>query len=519
MQINNRLGRDIFRGVAADLPGKNLDNAVLHYAYLIGYNFTGCSLRDALFTGATLERTKFTGADLRGAVFSETRIAGADFTGAKYDGDPIPGWKSVGGILEKKPEGECILCDRTEEDHDFRHCGACERCCGHFQCDACDECTHNVCRHCSECETCCGCDFCSNGCNNLQSCSDCENCYDCCRCSEDEDDYDDDDEDKPTGKPWDFVPGSKFKCKRTIGVEWEFNRMVDLKAWRAKWRGGVHYDGSCGYEAVTAPIAGDHIENCLKDLAKTFEATSAEADDRCGIHVHVDARDLKWADMYRLLWVYGKVEPLMYLLAGQHRAKVDRDRTSYCKPVGREYLKSLSEVDRKGAVLAVALGRGDSEEGARKKLRNQRIDKKDGGRYRGLNIIPWLVGRAYKERRIVKDKDTGKQTVSLVPKSDSTVEFRMHRNSLNPDRVVGWAQLCAKLVDWCANATDKEAQNLPKSALRALCEVIAPECAPWILRRVQEWRKATAVSPRTRRRKIPRRISLTERGYVLKVAA
>jgi len=269
---------------------------------------------------------------------------------------------------------------------------------------------------------------------------------------------------------------------------------------------------------VTAPIAGDHIADCLKDLGDTFAATNAEADNRCGIHVHVDCRDLKWADMYRLLWVYGKVEPLMYLLAGQHRAKVDRDRTSYCKPVGKEFLESLSEVDRKGAVLAVALGRGQSEEAARKALMRG-IHKKDGGRYRGLNIIPWLAGRAYPEKKITKDRKTGKITTTLTPKSDSTVEFRMHRNTLLADRVVGWAQLCAKLVDWCANATDKEAQNLPKSALRALCEVIAPECAPWILRRVQEWRKATKVSPRTLKRKVPRRISITENGYKLKVAA
>lgn len=291
-------------------------------------------------------------------------------------------------------------------------------------------------------------------------------------------------------------------------MEWEYNRKVDLSGWRSKWRGGVHYDGSCGYEAVTAPMAGDHIANCLKDLAKTFEETEALADERCGIHVHVDARDLKWADMYRLLWVYGKVEPLMYLLAGQHRARLDHDRTSYCKPVGREYLDSLSEVDRKGAVLAVALGRGNSEEGARKILRSCRIGKKDGGRYRGLNIIPWLAGRAYKERKVTKDLKTGKVTTSLTPKPDSTVEFRLHRNSMNPDRVIGWSQLCAKLVDWCANATDKEAQNLPKSPLRALCEVIAPELAPWILRRVTEWRKATKVSPYTKRRGVPRRIAI-----------
>ncbi len=515
MRIDNRNGTALFNGNPSEIPGKVLDGAILHYAYLTGQSFKGCSLKGATFAGATISRCNFTNADLTGANFTDALAGGADFTGAKYNGDTIPGWKTVGGLLERKPDGECLLCERTEEDYTMRHCGACESCCGHRQCSDCDECHDQVCTHCDECSDCCSCDICTSCCN-LQQCSDCDSCRDCCSCS---DDSDDDDSDHQAGKPWDFKPGSKFKCRRMVGVEWEFNRMVDLSSWRQKWRGGVHHDGSCGYEAVTPPIAGDHIENCLKDLAKTFKEESAESDDRCGIHVHVDARDLKWADMYRLLWVYSKVEPMMYLLAGQHRAKVDRDRTSYCKPVGKEFLDSLSEVDRKGAVLAVALGRGHSEDAARKELRLHRIHKKDGGRYRGLNIIPWLVGRAYKEKRMIRDKDTGRAVSTLVPKSDSTVEFRMHRNTLLGERVVGWTQLCAKLVDWCANATDKEAQNLPKSALRALCEVIAPESAPWILHRVKEWRKATRVGPVSKKRRIPRRISLTDQGYKLKVAA
>ncbi len=457
MRIENRNGTLIWSGLITEIPGKVLDGAMLHYAMLTGIDFSGCSLKNANFTGAVLERCK------------------------------------------------------------FQQCGACTDCCGHRHCNDCNECHDTVCRHCESCGDCCSCDFCS-GCSNLASCGDCDQCHDCCSCN-DYDSEDNDEREYQAGKPWEFKPGSKFKCKRTVGVEWEFNEMVNLSAWRSKWRGGVHHDGSCGWEAVTAPIAGDHIENCLKDLADTFKASHATADDKCGIHVHVDARDLKWADMYRLLWVYGKVEPLMYLLAGQHRAKVDRDRTSYCKPVGKEFLDSLSEVDRKGAVLSVALGKGQSEDAARKSFRSHRIGKKDGGRYRGLNIIPWLAGRAYKEKRQVRDKNTGKVVTYLEPKSDSTVEFRMHRNSLLGDRVIGWTQLCAKLVDWCANATDKDAQALPKSALRALCEVIAPECAPWILHRVKEWRKATRVGPVSKKRRIPRRISLTDQGYKLKVAA
>ncbi len=300
-----------------------------------------------------------------------------------------------------------------------------------------------------------------------------------------------------------------------VGVEWEFNDMINLSAWKTKWRGGIHTDGSCGYEAVTPPIAGDHIAACLTDLGQRLEADGS-CDNRCGIHVHVDAKDLKWADMYRLLWVYGKIEPILYLLAGQERSK-----GHYCKPVGKDYLKSLSEFDRKTAVLEIAIGSEDiCGRGLKQYMRSRILEKKGAGRYRGLNIIPWIVGRAYPQKVQTVNPETGKKSTAFRPNSDTTVEFRMHKNTKKSTRVIGWAQLCARLVEWCANATDKEAQDLPKSALRALCQIIAPDLAPWILSRVKEWRRSTPTAKdyRSKRsRPIPRRISITENGYQLKV--
>lgn len=220
-------------------------------------------------------------------------------------------------------------------------------------------------------------------------------------------------------------------------------------------------------------MSGDYISQCLTDLGKAFHNGNAEADERCGIHVHVDATDFSWADMYRLLWVYSHVEPVLYLLAGQQRIE-----NHYCQPCGIDYRQALGESllekgkDRKGRVLEVAFfadsyRRKGSWDGRTYQRRGP--GKKDGGRYRGLNLCPWLAGRKAK-------------------RPDTTLEFRLHRNTLDAKRVVGWAQLCARLVDWCAKATDKEAEDLPKSALRALCQVIAPDCAPWILNRVRGWR-------------------------------
>lgn len=267
------------------------------------------------------------------------------------------------------------------------------------------------------------------------------------------------------GRP--FLAAKGEPNGRLVGIEVETNTGVRLNGWLDKWRGAIHEDGSCGWEAVTTPLGGKHIEACMKDLAKAMRHEHASADDRCGVHVHVDARDIRWHDMRRLLRAYSLVEPVMYLLAGQHRTS-----QHYCMPCGKKYADACEAEDFKTAIMAVAYKYHPERVRA---YARERPDKKDGGRYKGLNIIPWLTGRR-----------------KHAP--DTTVEFRMHRNSLDGRRLAWWAKVCAELVSWAAKASDAEADALPRSALRALCTVIAPSCAPWILQRVAEWRRVTTSS-------------------------
>ncbi len=489
-----------------DCSGADFSNSIAEYTIFIGANLTG-----ARFGGTSFYRAKFNGADLRGAKFDQSAgQSNSDFTDAlRHDTDPpIDGWKLDNGKLRKPRRGECVAggCDRSVPRG--RACLQCSVHCSHTLCSSCDCCDLNAsrCTLCNTCSGCCECVTCYDCGRLLASCDGCSNH---CHCDEDSDrDYD-------PGEPLIDKFPKKFRCARLCGVEWEYNECpsTDLTEWRRKYRGGNHYDGSCGREAVTAPMNGDYIEKVLGDLARQFSNEGTSADNRCGIHVHVDARDMNWADMYRFLWVYAKIEPVLYLLAGQNRAKADPNGNgdgSYCKPVGVEYGKSLSEIDRKGSVLAVAFkfdnrrhGEGSfTPETAKAKIRHDGVEKKDAGRYRGVNIIPWISGR---QARAPKNRNL------RIRKKDSTIEFRMHRNSLDGARVIGWTQLCVRIVDWCANASDAEAQALPKSALRALCEVIAPDCAQWILGRVRDWRKST---PKSRRRK--RYISLQNGAYALK---
>lgn len=271
------------------------------------------------------------------------------------------------------------------------------------------------------------------------------------------------------GAPWRAQRNSKFPCKRLVGVEWEYNYNVDLVDWANKWRAGIHTDGSCGWEAVTAPMAGDYIRECLIELAKELKDKNAGTNESCGIHVHVDAKDLRWADMLRLLRVYARVEPILYLLAGQNRV-----RNTYCKPCGDDYLYAANSDNPRNGVIAVAaqLSASNTPEAKRYIRETMRgAVKKHGGRYRGLNIWPWLAGRKNKA-------------------PDTTVEFRIHKNSDDGERVTMWAQLCALLVDYAAKASDADVAALPGSGLRTLVQ-IAPGHKDWILERIGEWRSVS----------------------------
>jgi len=255
------------------------------------------------------------------------------------------------------------------------------------------------------------------------------------------------------------------RSNRMVGIEVEYNQTCDLSTWIKRWNGAVHTDGSCGWEAVTTPIAGDRILPCMVQLTDSLKAAHVHADGRCSVHVHVDASDVTWACMRRLLHVYALVEPLLYAIGGQHRSQ-----SRYAAPCGKAYREAAKCGDFKEAVLWVAMA-GASLGHRGRDMARQRPGKKDGGRYRGLNIMPWAAGRR-----------------TMAP--DTTIEFRIHRNCLDGKRIAGWASLLASLVDFAVHSSDSEVDKLPKSALRTLI-LACPEDKAWILSRVKSWRKAT----------------------------
>lgn len=308
---------------------------------------------------------------------------------------------------------------------------------------------------------------------------------------------------------------------RLVGVEWEYNGptnqqirraneydgsalIAPVKEWASRWNGQEVTDGSCGREAITPPLTGEKLKSCLTDLAAVLAPFSVDA--RCGIHVHVDARDLAWSDILRLMRVWAKIEPIMYAVAGQGRVS-----NKYCQPAADVIRQCLSAEKPKIATHAyfrlglqsVAGASAHNEQGqvirgyaaVTQSLHYKRdgLDKKATGRYRAMNLCPWLVRR---QRPILPNTGetprTGQEARAYMPK-DCTVEFRLHRNTKDPERVYQWAMLLSNLVQWVSTHTDRDVDNLPASPLRALVAMV-PSHRNWILGRLRIWRRATTVS-------------------------
>lgn len=495
------------------------------------------------------------GSDLRGVTFGgsvqygphydprnvETvDFARVDLTGVRrrYSDPPIRGYEiEPDRAAQNAFEGPCDFgalistCETCDEERDpilnGEACFECRDCCDHRDCGACDHHVDSTCPDCDHCTDCCECVHCSHcgaTCNDEQ-CRECERCSDCCECvrcdncgetctdtycgecshsyvcsgcctCESEDENDDRSYRGYGGmriRRADRHERKLFACDRLVGIEYEYNKCgPEAREWCDRWGASIHTDGSCGFEAVSPPIAGDHLVRCVRDLGAVMRA--ATIDDRCSVHVHVDASDLRWADMMRVLRVYSLVEPMLYLIGGQQRIA-----QSYCKPSGERYAQALDSDDPKTAILAVAYGEGYTLDSATAKNRHKHADKKSSGRYKGINIIPWLVGR--RNRR-----------------PDTTIEFRIHRETQNADRVLGWCKLLATIVEWCAKATDSEVATLPKSGLRALA-TIAPDSLPFILERVKTWRESTRIRANSDSRRYVRRVQFSQGKVTIKCAA
>lgn len=135
----------------------------------------------------------------------------------------------------------------------------------------------------------------------------------------------------------------------------------DVNYWK------VITDSSCGYEVVSPKLSGTAGLEEIRKVIAGLDRVDAKVDRRCGLHVHVDARDLSKKEISKIFLNYAKWEKTFdHLMPNSRRANnngfagtirhiFNSDIDAFIKnPAGRmpsRYLKvNLCSLSRHGSI-------------------------------------------------------------------------------------------------------------------------------------------------------------------------
>ena len=342
----------------------------------------------------------------------------------------------------------CLDCSRSLEDvAACEACGGevCERCCSeHETCDSCGcrESYRSMCGYdgCGECLDCCNDHFHCHSCDSWadEACGNCDVCSDCCSCHEP---YH-----QPAWRSWGGTFHKGSPCERnpvvrflSCEIETQDGGSTVTNTVTKRWDIAVVEDGSVdGAEFNTAPASGDKFVAQITDLCAALSEEGGEVDHHCGLHVHVDARDLTPAALWRLCRLWAHVEAAMFGRVDPSRSASDYchwvagsvatvDKWDHLSPLNKlvslvRWRKPVPIIDTDGTTLR--------EDGCIDP--HNFVGKYDvpGFRYYALNLCSWWIR--------------------------GTVEFRLHHGTIRADEIIPFSVLLGSLVTQARNLTDDE---------------------------------------------------------------
>ncbi len=224
------------------------------------------------------------------------------------------------------------------------------------------------------------------------------------------------------------------------------------------WGGEIVPDGSLpsgGFEINTCPASGTLFTKQIQEVVASLSNADAFVTTACGLHVHVDARDLTYSDLRRLALLWARVEPALMQMSPRSRRS-----NSYCQSARSEFLR-LEKMTTKEFTAWLQEGVGQANRKTAKSVAKHRKYDSQHRRF-ALNLYSWLVR--------------------------GTVENRLGAGSTNATKIINWAMLTSSLVDFAVKNPDKVIQGLPAhdkgaEALPVLYSVAPKALHRWIGRR------------------------------------
>lgn len=248
----------------------------------------------------------------------------------------------------------------------------------------------------------------------------------------------------------------KNPLRRMIGYEIETTEVFDgLKctALAKEIGAGMVADGGC-FEMTTPPANGDKLVELVEMISARIRKYGAKCNGTgAGLHTHVDCRDAGFADMRKIIMLYGKLESGLFSIIDSRRAT-----SGMCKPLGGAGLVMLmsDHVNYKENIIRMVYsdsGKGKGGGGSRGRGK----DPQGGDRYVALNLHSWWMR--------------------------GTIEFRMHHGTTKAEKMIPWGMLLCSMCDIAINRGDKEIDSWP-TGLEGLLKV-APtkEVKEWVQQR------------------------------------
>lgn len=169
-------------------------------------------------------------------------------------------------------------------------------------------------------------------------------------------------------------------------------------------------DGSIngiGAEWVSSPMNGDRLFNQIDGMSKWLKNNKFSTNRSCGYHVHIDARDLYWAELCGIGIVGNAAESIMYSMIPKSRKS-----SNWCRP-SKVSTKQLLTVRNNDDFInawydGVSCGAPS-------------LQKYHDSRYHAIN----MHSRAYL----------------------GTIEFRHHSGTLNTGKIKNWITICQSIVE------------------------------------------------------------------------
>ena len=211
------------------------------------------------------------------------------------------------------------------------------------------------------------------------------------------------------------VEGDTFSSnefKRMVGVEIETISPDEAEhdqpeGFRQSSDGSINDAEGYGYEYISKPMNGDHLFYKIDRMSEYLFDHNYWVNKSCGLHIHIDARDLFYKELKGILLIAKSFEKTIFSMVAKSRSG-----TNWCKPLP-VYMTKERIMRINNDTDFIGTWYESCEEAPS-------FDKYNDSRYHGLN----LHARVYL----------------------GTIEFRYHSGTNNATKIKNWITICQSIV-------------------------------------------------------------------------